>query len=162
MNFRSTVAIALLGNLAFMFPASAAPTSNPLNSCPVTKRVYTAIGKPDYKAIFAAPPANSTPDNKATVTLQHTKRGNLGTFVLGQGQGYGTLYMTEQTSNSTQNKKREFILLFFDSSLKAVQSPSSTYMHIVGLGVSDAYSQQNGSREYPLGDVMWQLSSCRK
>ncbi len=150
-------------NLAFMLPAFAAP--NPLASCPITKSVYTAIGKPDYKVTFGKPPANSRPDQQATATLQHTKRGNLGTFALEQGNGYGTLYITEQqTRNSTQNKKREFVLLFFNSSLRAVQTlqPAPTYMHIAGLGASDASSQQNGSRDYPLGDVMWQLSSCRK
>ncbi len=163
ISFRSTLAIALLSNLAFMLPAFAAP--NPLASCPITRSVYTAIGKPDYKVTFGKPPANSGPDKQATATLQHTKRGQLGTFALGQGNGYGTLYITEQqTSNPTQNTKREFILLFFNSSLRAVQNlqPAPTYMHIAGLGVSDASSQQNGSRDYPLGDVMWQLSSCRK
>jgi hypothetical protein len=162
ISFRSTLAIALLSNLAFMLPAFAA--SNAPASCPITKSVYTAIGKPDYKVTFGKPPANSRPDQQATATLQHTKRGNLGTFALEQGNGYGTLYITEQqTRNSTQNKKREFILLFFNSSLRAVQTlqPAPTYMHIAGLGASD-YSQQNGSRDYPLGDVMWQLSSCRK
>ena len=170
ISFRSTLAIAqhpvrviaLLSNLAFMLPAFAAP--NPLASCPITKSVYTAIGKPDYKVTFGKPPANSGPDKQATATLQHTKRGNLGTFALEQGNGYGTLFITEQqTSNPTQNKKREFILLFFDSSLREVRSVSlaPTYMHIAGLGVSD-YTQPNGSRDYPLGDVMWQLSSCRK
>jgi hypothetical protein len=163
ISFRSTVAIALLSNLAFMLPAFAA--SNPLASCSIRKSVYTAIGKPDYKVTFGEPPANSRPDQPATATLQHTKRGNLGTFVVEQGQGYGVLSISEiQTRSSTQNKKREFILLFFNSSLRAVQNlqPAPTYMHIAGLGVSDAYSQQNGSRDYPLGDVMWQLSSCRK
>ncbi len=163
ISFRSTLAVALLSNLAFMLPTFAA--SNAPASCPITKSVYTAIGKPDYKVTFGKPPANSGPDKQATVTLQHTKRGNLGTFALDQGNGYGTLFITEQqTSNPTQNTKREFILLFFNSSLRAVQNlqPAPTYMHIAGLGVSDASSQQNGSRDYPLGDVMWQLSSCRK
>ncbi|MDP8964431.1 MAG: hypothetical protein M3O33_10700 [Cyanobacteriota bacterium] len=153
-------------NLAFMLPAFAA--SNPLASCPITKSVYTAIGKRDYKVTFGKPPANSRPDQQATATLQHPKRGNLGTFALEQGNGYGTLYITEQqTSNPTQNTKRGFTLLFFDSSLREVKSLSlaPTYMHIAGLGASDYMqpnSQQNGSRDYPLGDVMWQLSSCRK
>ena len=57
ISFRSTLAIAqhpvrviaFLSNLAFMLPAFAAP--NPLASCPITKSVYTAIGKPDYKVI---------------------------------------------------------------------------------------------------------------
>lgn len=150
-------------NLAFMLPVLA--TSNPIASCPIRKSVYTAIGKPDYKVTFGEPPANSGSDSKATATLQHTKRGTLGTFAVGQGNGYGVLYLTElQRRTPTQNKQGELILLFFDSSLRAVQTlqPAPTYMHIAGLGVSDYYSQQNGSREYPLGDVMWQLSSCRK
>ncbi len=162
ISFRSTLAVALLSNLGFMLPAFAA--SNAPASCPITKSVYTAIGKPDYKVTFGKPPANSRPDQQAIATLQHTKRGNLGTFALEQGNGYGTLYITEQqASNSTQNKKREFILLFFNSSLREVKSLSlaPTYMHIAGLGASD-YSGQNGNRDYPLGDVMWQLSSCRK
>lgn len=166
MNFRSISAIplllrfvlvALIGCLTFTLPTFAAPPA----SCPLQKSTYTAIGNPNYTFVFSKPPATASEPRFALATLQHTKRGKIDTFIIEQGQGYGAVYLDRLSQESTQTNPGSFLLLSFDSALKSVKFPL-TYMHVAGLGVADWYSQREGRREYPLGDVMWKLSTCRK
>ena len=165
MNIRSILAIpllfrfvliALIGCLSFTLPSLAAAPS----SCPLQKSTYTAIGNPSYTFIFSKPPTAPEP-RFAFANLQHTKRGTIDTFVMGQGQGYGASYLESLTKQSTENNPGSFTLLFFDSGLKSVKSPQ-LYLHVAGLGAADWYSKREGSRDYPLSDVMWKLSSCRR
>ncbi|MBW4443185.1 MAG: hypothetical protein KME10_18485 [Plectolyngbya sp. WJT66-NPBG17] len=76
-------------------------------------------------------------------------------------QVYILEYSDSLNKESTANNSGSLMLLFFNSALKGVKS-SQVYLHVAGLGVADWYSQGKGSRDYPLGDVMWKLSTCRR
>ncbi|MBD1846743.1 hypothetical protein H6F89_25700 [Cyanobacteria bacterium FACHB-63] len=151
------VLIALISCLAFTLPSVAAAPS----SCPLQRSTYTAIGNSNYTFVFSKPLATAAEPRFATATLRHTKRGTIDTFNVGQGQGYGSSYLDSLIKQSTENNPNSFMLLFFNSGLRSVKSPQ-VYLHVAGLGSADWYSKREGSRNYPLGDVMWRLSSCRR
>lgn len=164
MNVQTSTTIALLGTVsALALPLLPSFAALPSPSCPMNRSMYTAIGKPDYKITFDKQMAGSSPMSGPTATLQHPKRGQIGRFTLGQGNGYGEFYL--ENLKPIQDAKNSFTVAFFDAALRDLRNVDAiapTYLHVAGLGSSDWYSGQAASRNFPLGDVMWKLSGCRK
>jgi hypothetical protein len=158
MSFRLFGAIALFSSVTCL-PASIA-ASPPKLSCAIQKSVYRAIGKTDYKLTFDQPLSELAGVSQAIANLEHSKRGKIATFVLSQSNGYGKFSLSEPKSEETSHTT-----VFFDATLKEVRNLNKApiYLQISGLGSDDWYSSdRKGNRDYPLGDVMWKLSTCRK
>ena len=128
----------------------------PANACELTRSVYRAVGNPAFQLVFSDPPASVAGVVRATVTLQHPKRGKILSLYLNQSQGYGAFVLADP-----KNSEASYPLYFFNQKLE-FGGASRAYTFVAGLGVSDYYSNRLGSRETILGDVMWKFDSCRK
>ena len=147
---RYAYASALLVGLVLLSP--------PAVACDLTHSTYRAVGNPDFQLVFSEPPTALAGVVRATVTLQHPKRGKILSLHLNQSQGYGAFALFDP-----KKPDASYPLYFFNQKLEfGGASPSRTYTFVAGLGVSDYYSDRSGNQEAILGDVMWKLDSCRK
>lgn len=133
------------------------------NFCPLTKSVYRAIGNPTFELIFGASKSVIATEF-AAFTLKHKTRGNIVAYNLGRSMGYGSLYLTEVGQKAESESGEKLKPYFFDSNWKninGITNPVPRYFFVAGLGADDWYSNRNGSRTAPLGDVMWQFERCQ-
>ena len=129
--------------------------------CDITRAVYKDVSKKGFELRFNAPPQESAV-LFATVTLWHPKRGNINSFEVGSSQGFGTVYLSPQSSTESETDYR-ISAYFFDSNFKEFnQQGASPYMFISGLGSWDWYNNQmSEGRDIVLGNPMWKFDHCR-
>ena len=144
---------------AVLFSLGLVSLSAPVTACELTRSVYRAVGNPDFQLIFAKPPTNLAAVVRATVTLQHPKRGTILSLYLNQSQGYGAFVLSDPKTDEAN-----YPLYFFNEKLEStsVGKEAPAYTFVATLGVSDYYSNRSGNRQNILGDVMWKLDACRK
>lgn len=139
------------------------PTVTQQKFCPLTKSVYRAIGNPTFELIFGASKSGIATE-VAAFTLKHKTRGNIVAYNLGGSMGYGSLYLTEVGQKAESEAGEKLKPYFFDSNWKninGITNPVPRYFFVAGLGANDWYSNRNGSRTTPLGDVIWQFERCQ-
>lgn len=162
----TVLAFPLLTQMANSWSAAIAQpkqTATQPKTCPLTKSVYRAIGNPTFELIFGASKSGIATE-VAAFTLKHKTRGNIVAYNLGGSMGYGSLYLTEVGQKAEGESGEKLKPYFFDSNWKninGITNPVPRYFFVAGLGADDWYSNRNGSRTTPLGDVMWQFERCQ-
>jgi hypothetical protein len=139
------------------------PTVTQQKFCPLTRSIYRAIGNPTFELIFGASKSGIATEF-ASLTLKHKTRGNIVAYNLGGSMGYGSLYLTEVGQKTEGDAVEKLKPYFFDSNWKNINGITNLvprYFFVAGLGVDDWYSNRNGSRTTPLGDVIWQFERCQ-
>lgn len=128
-------------------------------TCQITKHIYRAVDDKGFELRFNNPPANSAL-HFATVTLWHPKRGNIGTLIVGNSQGFGTIYFQPQNNLEDSTNISAY---FFDSKFKSAEDYNSAqFLFVSGLGSWDWYdNQMTGGRDVFLGNPIWKFDRCQ-
>ena len=129
--------------------------------CDINRAVYKDTGEKGFELRFNDPPKDSAV-LFATVTLWHSKRGNISSFEVGSFQGFGTVYLSPKSKTESEAVS-QISAYFFDSNFKEFNNEgASPYMFISGLGSWDWYdNQMSGGRNTVLGNPMWKFDRCR-
>lgn len=164
INPRLAVLLTFLG-LGVLSPVAQA--AKPPVRCPIDRATYSAIGKSEFELQFSAIENRESASESVSLSLQHRDRGMLGTYAIGQSNGYGVYYLRDLAKSIGEDSMARLSPVFFDNNWGQVRDLPSRmgapkYVFISGLGVSDWYSNRANNRTQPLGDVMWQFSGCRK
>jgi len=78
--------------------------------------------------------------------------------------GYGSLYLQLIAPTSKENAETKLKPVFFDRNWQSVSGTpkmASQYLFVANLGVEDWYSNRQGNRSNPLGEVMWKFAGCQ-
>jgi hypothetical protein len=153
----ATISLILLNALSIA-PAQANPK---LDTCNLQNSTYSAIGNPDWRIEVKPAQKRFAAVESATFLIKHKTRGEIGRYALGQSNGYGSFSLRD-LSKKVDDPSPSLKPAFFDQHWRADRLLNSApkYLFISGLGSADWYGNSPQSRETPVGELMWQLSSC--
>ena len=92
----------------------------------------------------------------AVASLRHPQRGEITRFDVVARPGYGDVLLVAD--------ERDHTAYFFTEDLQSTKTAEgSRLLFVEGLGLSDwQQGELPGSREKPVGDVLWKLIGCKE
>ena len=124
--------------------------------CPLELRSYEDVEGRRMALEFDPPSRDRGPAVIAVAKLRVPDRGEVGRYEVVARPGYGDVLLV--------SSEGEHSVYFFTEDLRSVKTAEgSRLLFIEGLGLADwAHGETPGSREYPVGDVVWQLAGCKE
>lgn len=124
--------------------------------CPFELRSYEDLEGRRMVLELDPPPPGRGAALIAAAAIRHPERGTIGRFEVVSRSGYGDVIFL--------SGDRAHTAYFFSEDLQSTKTAEgSELLFIEGLGLADwQEGELPGSREHPLGDVMWKLVGCKE
>jgi hypothetical protein len=124
--------------------------------CPLALRSYEDLDGRRMALEFDPPSTDRGVSLVAVAVIRHPERGEIGRFDVVTRPGYGDVLLTRGT--------RAHTAYFFSEYLRSTGTEEgSTLLFIDGLGLADwQEGELPGSRDHPIGDVLWKLVGCKE
>ena len=124
--------------------------------CPLELRSYGDLEGRQMVLEFDPPPADQGPAVLAVAVIRHSERGEIGRYDVVARPGYGDVLLVSGDSDHTA--------YFFTEELHSTKTAEgSRLLFIEGLGLADwQEGELPGSRDHPIGDVVWKLVGCKE
>ena len=127
-----------------------------LAECPLELRSYEDLDGRQFELELDPPPPSGGANLVAVACLLHPERGEIRRFDVFAPSGYGSVYLV--------SGERDHAAYFFTEGLRSSRTAEgSSLLFIEGLGLADWQEGiMPGSRDRPLGDVIWKLVGCKE
>lgn len=127
-----------------------------LAECPLELRSYEDLEGRQWVLEFDPPSMDQGASVIAVASLRHPERGEIGRFEVVARPGYGDVLLV--------TAERDHTAYFFTEDLQSTRTAaSSRLLFVEGLGLADWQDGElPGSREHPVGDVIWKLVGCKE
>ncbi len=126
------------------------------SECPLALRSYEDLDGRQLVLEFDPPVPDKGASVIAVASLRHSDRGEIARFDVVAFSGYGNVMLV--------SGERDHTAYFFAEDLRSTKTAEgSTLLFVEGLGLADWQSGAlPGSRDHPLGDVLWKLAGCKE
>jgi len=123
--------------------------------CPLELRSYEDLEGRQWVLEFDPPAMDRGAAVIAVASLRHPELGETGRFEVVARPGYGDVLLVAG--------ERDHTVYFFTEDLQSTRTAaSSRLLFVEGLGLADWQDGElPGSREHPVGDVIWKLVGCK-
>lgn len=124
--------------------------------CPLEMRSYEDLDGRQMVLEFDPPASDRGASVLAVASLRHSERGEIARFEVVTRPGYGDVLLVAEG--------RDHTAYFFTEDLRSTKSAeSSRLLFVEGLGLTDwQEGELPGSRDNPVGDVVWKLVGCKE
>ena len=124
--------------------------------CPLELRSYEDLDGRQMVLEFDPPASDRGVSVLAVASLRHPKRGEIARFDVVSRPGYGDVLLVAD--------ERDHSAYFFTANLKSTKTAEgSRLLFVEGLGLTEwQEGELPGSRDNPVGDVLWRLVGCQE
>ena len=139
--------------LALLLVGSALPA---WGDCPLELRSYEDLDGRQMVLEFDPPASDRGASVIAVASLRHPERGEIARFEVVAQPGYGDVLLVAD--------ERDHTAYFFTEDLQSTKTAAgSRLLFVEGLGLADwQEGELPGSRDDPIGDVVWKLVGCQE